>query len=177
MAKEFDSKKGTGKITITLNNSDGRKIEFQIEGDANPADIAAYAAALGFKSTNEEQNITKITSKNAWSNTGNISDFDLSDFDFTKLSKIERLKLLIRSFTKNDNQWFGAKEILNLYKKYIDENIPHSTISTYLARLYKDNLLDRSGTRRDLEYSLRPEQMEKIPDIDLRQFAELFQKQ
>ena len=81
--------------------------------------------------------------------------------DILELSKVERLKLLIRSTYKYG--WFSAKDILSLYQEYLGE-ISSSTVSTYLSRLCEEEVLSKRGSRRDLEYMLQPEQLENIPE-------------
>lgn len=83
--------------------------------------------------------------------------------DLSSLSKIDLVKLLFRSISQYDDQWYSAKDILELYRRYIDSDVPQSTISTYLSRLHKESLLRRRGSRRNLEYSLAPEKRSSIP--------------
>ena len=165
MADSNSSKKDAKKIAFTLTDSEGRKIELQMDEEISPDDTAAkiraYAAALGFNLPNQSELAKSVSgSKQTTSQSNQLNENQ--DIEFDRLPKIDRLKLLIRSISEYENQWFSAKYILQLYKNYIDQEIPHSTISTYLARLHKDNILKRKGSRRELEYCLVPEHKNKI---------------
>ena len=167
MADPNSMKKGAKKMAFTFYDSQGQKIELEIDDEADPEKIADIIAAVTSKlqinqSTNSTEFPATISSQNKSQSDQNWVNAEETP-DINRLSKIEILKLLIRSVSQLDNYWFSAKDILQVYKDYIDPDIPHSTISTYLARLHKDGLLKRKGNRRDLEYCLNPEQKQEIP--------------
>ncbi len=168
MNNSNSSKKDAKKIAFAITDSEGRKIELLLDESNNPdvtaTKIRALAAALGFNLPNQSE-LTKSVSISNQSTSQSNQLHENQDIEFDRLPKIDRLKLLIRSISEYENQWFSAKYILQLYKNYIDQEIPHSTISTYLARLYKDNILKRKGSRRDLEYCLVPEHKNNIVHV------------
>ncbi len=72
----------------------------------------------------------------------------------TELTLKERLEMFLKfEFSRI---WFSS---LDVQKKYEDiyGNINLSTVSTYLARMYRDNLLERRGNRNQREYHIRDE--------------------
>ena len=48
--------------------------------------------------------------------------------------------------------WFKSLDIKKQYEQVYGENINLSTVSTYLARMYRDGILDRRGNRVQREY-------------------------
>ncbi|MHA2334348.1 MAG: hypothetical protein ACXAEU_20140 [Candidatus Hodarchaeales archaeon] len=80
--------------------------------------------------------------------------------DLDKIPKIDRLKFLVRS--KLPYGWFNSKEVCELYKDVI-EDIPFSTVSTYLKRLTEDDILIRKGEKKNMEYRLNPDVHDQIP--------------
>ncbi|MHA2363727.1 MAG: hypothetical protein ACXAC7_07200 [Candidatus Hodarchaeales archaeon] len=160
---EIDSSKGAKKIALTLYDSEGRKIELQIDEETSPEYISKLIQSLGFSPTPQTNTETEVSPSSGFSSkiTSTYKHDEIPDVN--SLSKIDLVKLLFRSISQYDNQWFSAKEIMHLYKTYIDPEIPQSTISTYLARLHKDGLLKRRGSRRDLEYCMVIEEKVKIP--------------
>lgn len=71
----------------------------------------------------------------------------------------ERLRLFLKYEFKKT--WFTSSDVKSGYETSYETEIALSTVSTYLARLYREGLLKRRGTRRQLEYRLKRESQEE----------------
>ncbi|OLS26955.1 MAG: hypothetical protein HeimC3_06140 [Candidatus Heimdallarchaeota archaeon LC_3] len=160
-----NSNQENDKISVTLNDNRGQPIKLSYEGDK----IKDFISAIGdlSKSLNiETDNSKEKLSQETWLPQKITSDQKQRDLfedtiEIENLSKIEKMKLLIRSTYKYG--WFSAKDIHSLYQEYLGD-ISSSTVSTYLARLFSDEVLNRRGSKRDLEYMLNSKELKKIPE-------------
>jgi hypothetical protein len=50
--------------------------------------------------------------------------------------------------------WFTSSDVKNEYERIFDEKVNLSTVSTYLARMHREGVLDRKGNRAQREYRL-----------------------
>ena len=66
------------------------------------------------------------------------------------------IKERLRSFLRYDypKVWFTSLDVKKEYEQVFDEKINLSTVSTYLARMYRDGILDRRGNRVQREYKI-----------------------
>ncbi|HUX98609.1 MAG TPA: hypothetical protein VMV49_03590 [Candidatus Deferrimicrobium sp.] len=61
--------------------------------------------------------------------------------------------------------WFSSDQIRELYQLQFHEDIKPSTVSTYLARMFEDNFLERRGSRARREYRIAGKQIIPIEYI------------
>ena len=66
------------------------------------------------------------------------------------------IKERLKSFLCYDypRVWFTSWEIKKQYEQAYGEKINLSTVSTYLARMYREDILDRRGSKAQREYKL-----------------------
>lgn len=69
--------------------------------------------------------------------------------------KIDRIASIIRNHYP-EGDWFTSNEVCELYEIIFREGIKMSTVSTYLARLTEDQLLNRKGSVSQRLYSVTP---------------------
>ncbi|MHA1686881.1 MAG: hypothetical protein ACTSYD_10845 [Candidatus Heimdallarchaeaceae archaeon] len=69
--------------------------------------------------------------------------------------KIDRIASIIRNHYP-EGDWFTSNEVCELYEIIFREGIKMSTVSTYLARLTDDQLLNRKGSVSQRLYSVTP---------------------
>ncbi len=84
------------------------------------------------------------------------ADSHLESFlDAEEQEKNWTLKNQLQQFLKYEYQaaWFSSKDVRNRYEN-IHGKISLGTVSTYLARMYNENLLERKGNRNHREYRL-----------------------
>ena len=68
------------------------------------------------------------------------------------ISKKEKLSVLLREM--HQNEWVKSQNLKSEYTSVYGEDLPLSSVATYLARLHEDGLLERRGTRAQREYKL-----------------------
>jgi predicted transcriptional regulator len=153
------------KLIVTLSDNRGQPITLSYQGDQ----LNGFIQAIGLlsrsldTSLSKDQENTPGERKKISRRFINQQSQNLLDeiVEIENLSKIDKMKLLIRSTYKYG--WFSAKDIHSLYQEYLGE-ISASTVSTYLARLFSETILNRRGSKRDLEYMLNSHQLKKIPE-------------
>nr|MDO8080672.1 hypothetical protein [Candidatus Freyarchaeota archaeon] len=91
--------------------------------------------------------------------------------DLETLSMKEKLEIVLLKCFKHG--WFTSNDVQEQYINLFKEEVPLSTMSTYLARIYdesKDSMLERTGTRKQYRYRLRTEKvkdrLEAISQLD-----------
>lgn len=70
------------------------------------------------------------------------------------------LKNQLKQFLRYEfhSAWFSSTDVKNRYEK-VHGNISLGTVSTYLTRMYNDNLLERKGNRNHREYRMMDQTM------------------
>ncbi|MFC1786948.1 hypothetical protein ACFLY8_02820 [Halobacteriota archaeon] len=123
------------KINLEIVDDD-MKTTVTFEGDLGKKRVIHLIEALDFQNT----------STNTSSSSTPPNFLDIKD---EKLTVKERLRLFLRY--EYPKVWFTSIEIREHYKS-VFENIPLSTVSTYLARMYREGILERRGNRVQREY-------------------------
>lgn len=77
-----------------------------------------------------------------------------SNSDSESLTLKERLEMFLRF--EYPRVWFTSLDVKRHYESVYGK-INLSTVSTYLARMYRDNILERKGNHNQREYRLREE--------------------
>jgi len=67
-------------------------------------------------------------------------------------TKFERVKKIVES--RFHDSWFSSRDVKFAYEDEYGESIPLSTISTYLQRMHRNGLLQRSGSQNQHIYRL-----------------------
>ena len=90
-------------------------------------------------------------------------------------SLIKQLEYFLR--ITYPRKWFTSSEIREAFAKIHGIDIKPTTLSTYLSRLYEEDILERRGGRRQWQYRVREEYYEKpgetsmdIEDVVERRF-------
>ena len=78
---------------------------------------------------------------------------DIEGFD-PQLTLKERLEMFLRF--EYPRVWFTSLDVKRQYER-VYGRINLSTVSTYLARMYRDNILDRRGNHNQREYRFKDE--------------------
>ncbi|MFX1295256.1 MAG: hypothetical protein ACFFD2_10445 [Promethearchaeota archaeon] len=108
------------------------------------------------------QNETPITEEKLQSMPkGNLD----STIDYESLTIRKKLKLVVNQIKHG---WFTSDHVRELYQYHFREEIRPSTVSTYLARMYDDNFLERRGSRAKREYCLAEKEtfpVERVKEI------------
>jgi len=78
------------------------------------------------------------------------NNIDLSKKD----SRFEKIKKVIIS--QYQDKIFTSKNVQGSFRELLGEDVPHSTISTYLSRLVDKGFLNRGGSSGEWHYALSP---------------------
>lgn len=89
-----------------------------------------------------------------------------TDLESQPLTLKERLEMFLRF--EYPRVWFSSLDVKRRYESVYGK-INLSTVSTYLARMYRDNILERKGNRNQREYHFKDE-------IALHNMEEVFAK-
>ena len=92
------------------------------------------------------------------------SSEDINIEDALELPVYEKVKLLI-STAFGMGSWFTTNDLCESYQDVHNMQLKTTTGSTYLARLYEEGFLERSGNRNERKYKLKRELREKIPKL------------
>ena len=158
----MDSKKNQSieKMKFSLTSKDGRNASFEVTNN----EIIDLLFRLGF---GPEQTSSKGPSISKTPNFNSKTEDIFSEFNLQINTKIERIKILIRSLSTNPGHWFTSKDIVSLYEQHVGESIKLSTVSTNLSRLETQGILQKRGSKKDLEYCLNSQELESLPLYDL----------
>ncbi|MGQ9722562.1 MAG: hypothetical protein ACUVXA_14715 [Candidatus Jordarchaeum sp.] len=91
--------------------------------------------------------------------------------DLDSLSMREKVELVLLKFFRHG--WFTSNDVQEQYTILFKAELPLSTISTYLSRIYEEgsqSILERTGTRKQYRYRLLAEKVkdriESISKLD-----------
>ncbi|MHC1635057.1 MAG: hypothetical protein ACXQTS_00315 [Candidatus Methanospirareceae archaeon] len=71
-----------------------------------------------------------------------------------ELTLKERLTYFLKYEDKAPKGWFTSSELKRIYEEVYNEEIKLSTISTYLAKMHLEGILERRGSKARREYRL-----------------------
>ena len=85
---------------------------------------------------------------------------------FESMSNYEKMQVIIYASFKHGK--FSSLDVAEIYESTFGEDLPKSTASTYLARLWKNGQghLERFGNRTGYTYRLRTEQVEVQKEVE-----------
>ena len=152
-----ENNKSPKGLKFHLNVKDGT---FDFEGDKTDLlEVLDKLSQLGFNSQGSSNQFSSSRSPSQLPKAPSGSHQPSSQ---DSLTKFEQIKLLIKDLNGSSRPWFTSKDILDLF----DGDISPSTVSTYLSRLESKGILQRRGTKKDLEYQLISDdlEVESLPD-------------
>lgn len=139
-----------------------RKVKVEMSDDQDNKVTITFEGKLDEKSLK-----SLIVSANSILGKGAEAYEDAEDIpiqDALDLPVFERVKLLI-STAFGMGSWFTTNDLCDSYQDIIGGQLKTTTGSTYLARLFEDGFLDRSGSRNERKYKLKRELREKVPKL------------
>ena len=87
-----------------------------------------------------ESQLASIPARNAYESEGD------------DLTIKERLVSFLRYDERAPEGWFTSSQVKRIYETLFEANLRLSTISTYLANLHSDGILERKGSRAKRQY-------------------------
>ena len=91
---------------------------------------------------------------------------DLEETDYESMSNYEKLQMVIYASFKHGK--FSSMDVTEIYKDTFEEELPKSTASTYLARMWSNRKghLERLGNRSVYTYRLKTENDDVQKEIE-----------
>ena len=139
-----------------------RKVKFEMSDEQDNKVTVTFEGTIDEKSLKTLiSTVNNMLGKEA----GNLEDaVDIPIEDALDLPVYERVKLLI-STAYGMGSWFTTNELCDSFLDIFGNQLKTTTASTYLARLYEEGFLERSGSRNERKYNLRRELREKLPKL------------
>lgn len=131
------------KIRLEVEYDDGNKTALEFEGPTWRSQIVRFLDFL-------ESPTTPTTNQLITSSPDSIH-FDLDLIASEELTIKERLELFLRY--EYPKVWFTSLEVKKAYEG-VFESINLSTVSTYLSRMYREDILERRGNRSQRQYRI-----------------------
>lgn len=136
------------KFEITNPETD-HKVTLTLEGNLPPHFVASLVEELSRKlSILEDETVSPL------------DDSVSAPYDLDSLSMKEKVEIVLLKCFRHG--WFTSNDVQEQYFNLFKEDVPLSTISTYLSRIYEDSresILERTGTRKQYRYRLRTERV------------------
>jgi hypothetical protein len=126
------------EVRIHLANDDGTRADAEFSGEF----LIMSATKFIISAVKSNMEIPAQTS------------FSTSTDDSQTLTLKERLEMFLRF--EYPRVWFSSLDVKRQYESVYGK-INLSTVSTYLARMYRDNILERRGNRTQREYRFKDE--------------------
>ncbi len=124
------------EVFIHLVKDDGTKADARFEGEFLAISAAKFISSAAKNKVEEE------------------TSFSTSIDESQPLTLKERLEMFLRF--EYPRVWFSSLDVKRQYESVYGK-INLSTVSTYLARMYRDNILLRRGNRNQREYRIKAE--------------------
>jgi hypothetical protein len=85
------------------------------------------------------------------------------DLERDDLTIKERLASFLRFDERAPKEWFTSSQIKRKYEEAFDANVRLTTISTYLASMHSEGILERKGNRAKWQYRVVPTGRMEVP--------------
>ncbi len=138
------------KIKFEMSDEQDNKVTVTFEGSINEKSLKTLISTVNNMLGKESSDLEDIE--------------DIAIVDALDLPVYERVKLLI-STAFGMGSWFTTNEICDSFQDIYNHQLKTTTASTYLARLFEEGFLERSGSRNERKYNLRRELREKLPKL------------
>lgn len=155
--------KASDQVKISINKPDGTVITIDLPQERAMADILHVIKEIIGVSEG-----TKVGKPDKNSSSGSIISREPMVEDLDELSIMEKIKILIKNATPL--LWFSSHDIQELYQHYFGK-VTLSTVSTYLARLVENGILERQGSRSKRRYKLVNNSLVNVTTIDLSEIS------
>jgi hypothetical protein len=92
-----------------------------------------------------------------------LSNLNPYDSDLEDLTIKERLASFLRYDERAPKEWFTSSELRRRYEEVFEEDVRLSTVSTYLASMHSEGMLERKGSRAKRQYRVVPAESMEAP--------------
>lgn len=130
---------------LVLDESTGEESSFQVKGTADEM----FEKFRVFLETTTGHKFKPIIEEPV--------DIELDDIHFESMSNYEKMQMIIYASFKHGK--FSSLDVAEIYESTFEEELPKSTASTYLARMWNKDKghLERLGNRSGYTYRLKTE--------------------
>jgi len=141
--------KAAMKVRVEVTNEEGMKTSIEKEGDLQTEMFKQLTIrdVLRFL----EAQLAPLSNRNPY------------ESDIEDLTIKERLASFLRYDERAPKEWFISSEIKRTYEEVFGEDVRLSTISTYLASMHSEGILERKGSRAKRLYRLVPTESTEAP--------------
>jgi len=139
-----------------------RKVKFEMSDEQDNKVTVTFEGTINEKSL---KTLISTVNNMLGQESNSLEDaVDIPIEDALDLPVYERVRLLI-STAFGMGSWFTTNELCESFQDIFGHQLKITTASTYLARLFEEGFLERSGSRNERKYNLRRELREKIPKL------------
>ena len=156
--------KTSDQVKISIKKPDGTVIKIDLPQERDLTDI--LQVLKGVLGTSSRDNQLSNDKEPMGVSHGSHESFMIEGLD--ELSVMDKIKILIKNAIPL--LWFSSHDLQELYQHYFG-SVPLSTVSTYLARLVENNILERQGSRMKRKYKLAEDMLETTPALDLNKIS------
>lgn len=131
---------------LVLDETMGEESSFQVKGGSIDEMFAKFKV---FLETSTGYSFTEVIEEEA--------ETSLDEIRFESISNYEKMQIIIYASFKHGK--FSSLDVAEIYEDSFNEDLPKSTASTYLARMWDNGKghLERYGNRSGYTYRLRTE--------------------
>jgi len=133
---------------FVFENETGGKVKLSFDGSFSPEDIGKIIKKLQDDENPSEPKPDPAQTPNLNSNS-NVDSLNIR----------EKLEIIVKEIKHG---WFTSDHIRELYYYHFQIEIKPSTVSTYLARMFNEEILDRRGSRARREYRVTEKLVSQI---------------
>ena len=133
---------------FVIESESGGKITISFDEGCSPEDVIDVISKFQEESHTQKDNNASPPQEEV----NKTSDYD-------SLTKREKLEMVVSQIKHG---WFTSDHIKELYQFNFHEEMKPSTVSTYLARMFDENILERRGSRAKREYRLTERELTPI---------------
>ncbi|NHJ41084.1 MAG: hypothetical protein FK731_13715 [Asgard group archaeon] len=139
------------KVKVEMSDEQDNKVTITFEGTLNEKSLKNLISSAN-----------QILGKSPEITLEDQSDIRIEDaLDFSLYDKV---KLLV-STAFGSGSWFTTNDLCDSYQDIFSVTLKITTASTYLARLYEEGFLTRSGSRNERKYQIIREIRDKLPKL------------
>ena len=126
------------KVRVEVTDEEGMKSTIEKEGDLQIEMLKQLTIRDVVRFL--EAQLAPISTRNAY------------EYEGDDLTIKERLASFLRYDERAPEGWFTSSQVKRIYEALFEENLRLSTISTYLASLHSNGILERKGSRAKRQY-------------------------
>ena len=126
------------KVRVEVTDDEGMKSTIEKEGDLQIEMLKQLTIRDVVKFL--EFQLAPMPTRNAY------------EYEGDDLTIKERLASFLRYDERAPEGWFTSSQVKRIYEALFEENLRLSTISTYLASLHSNGILERKGSRAKRQY-------------------------